>query len=73
MTDWFPANVKPVRDGVYETQMDDIDRIPIPRGFSSWRRGKWGNQFETADRAKFREHYDGHQDKKWRGLAEKPE
>lgn len=66
-TEWFPADIKPVRIGVYET---DLGPAFSQFGFSYWDGNHWSNQYlliETA--ARFSDHI-GVQDKLWRGLKE---
>jgi hypothetical protein len=62
VTEWYPADAKPVHVGVYETSFDGIP------GFSEWSGIHWGNQYESPDRAKGRSHFVGFQKKIWRGL-----
>jgi hypothetical protein len=71
LTPWFPAGIKPKRNGVYRT------RTNASSGYSLWVSGKWAWQCRTPDEAQ----EDGvsygttgaTQDKEWRGLATKPE
>jgi hypothetical protein len=66
-TPWFPADVKPVRIGVYETRFGDNPRIS---GFSEWA-GEWSNQTSVNGGDNF--FSDGAiQKKEWRGLAKAP-
>lgn len=66
-TSWYPANIKPVHIGVYETDLVlALDRF----GFSYWDGSYWGNQFETPERAEVRRDMRGAQDKPWRGLKD---
>jgi hypothetical protein len=64
LTDWFPADVKPVRIGVYETS------FAYGGGFSEWNGYHWSNQYDTPQRAKDMAYFAGEQDKCWRGLTE---
>lgn len=68
LTPWFPADVKPIRPGVYATQyVKDVD------GFSYWDGEKWGYQAEDVYRAGSA----GYRNfcrplRPWRGLAADP-
>lgn len=67
MTDWFPAEVKPVHVGVYETNMG------LGNGFSHWDGKAWGAEYLRLDDALLWSPLDvGRQQKKWRGLRNKP-
>ncbi|CAG9205605.1 conserved hypothetical protein [Burkholderia gladioli] len=67
VTEWYPASVNPVRDGLYETTLDDGWTVRVQR----FQLGEWlgfdiyANQwsFSILARCKYA---------KWRGLAEKP-
>jgi hypothetical protein len=63
-TGWFPADVKPVHVGVYETSFAYVG------GFSEWNGYRWSNQYDTPQRAKDMAYFAGEQDKCWRGLKE---
>lgn len=69
LTDWFPANVKPVREGVYATKFGRHE------GFSHWSGQVWSNQYRSIALLLTggRDWGLGGQLKEWRGLAEKPE
>lgn len=67
VTEWYPADVKPVHVGVYET---DLGPAFEPLGFSYWNGEYWGNQYPRPDRAKEMSRAMGAQDKLWRGLRE---
>jgi hypothetical protein len=64
LTPWFPADVKPVRKGVYE-------RAFFAREFPSYWNGKqWGVCcFDRDDAYDYRQHRSEHQRLPWRGLA----
>lgn len=69
VTEWYPASVKPARDGEYETRVGGDNRI-IRRKF--WR-GKWW----FFDRFAYHpgwvpSHFGASTFSQWRGLAEKP-
>lgn len=71
LTEWFPADVKPVRRGVYEVRWGWTFRDG--GGYCHWDGRTWGNTFFKVDRAPGRgETITAKQDKGWRGLAEKP-
>lgn len=73
LTDWFPADVKPVHEGTYATQLIGSRGCVIEEVFSHWNGRWWSNQFNYVERAHVDRHNEGVQDKPWRGLAEKPE
>ena len=68
LTPWYPENVKPVREGVYETNMSG--RF----GYSYWTGRQWSNQSKLAvNAARSKTWTSGASQKKnWRGLAEPP-
>jgi len=65
MTDWFPSGTKPVRVGVYMTQL--CEGAP----FSKWDGKQWMDSEETVALAN-KTKYIGYQYKSWRGLASDP-
>lgn len=68
LTPWFPGDVKPVRDGVYERR-SNIDGMAY---FSLYRGGDWWqmtSSFFTSVNSKFRS---DRQSLPWRGLAKAP-
>jgi hypothetical protein len=67
-TKWYTASVKPVRIGVYET---DLGNALEKFGFSYWDGNRWGNQYKTPEEAIVWGFRPGVQDKFWRGLTEK--
>lgn len=68
LTPWFPAEVKPVHVGLYQTTFG-----VIKIGWSYWDGKKWGLEFPQKRMAKFHSPgTDGNQYKKWRGLRSKP-
>ncbi len=69
LTPWFPADVKPVRVGVYLVKSP----LLLTGGFSYWDGKRWGWICYTRRDAAAEKVYPGaSQDKQWRGLAEKP-
>lgn len=68
LTEWYPAHIKPVRKGVYETDMSG--RL----GYSYWTGKQWSNQSLNAAYAERYKTWTqlASQEKKWRGLAEPP-
>ncbi len=69
LTDWFPANIKPVRPGVYKTRFYDGLRECVD-GYTYWTGADWAaqwNDVKTANR--LRTAHKAIQDKEWRGLA----
>ena len=71
MTPWFPAHIKPVREGVYEIQWWYVDCWDY--GFSYWNGEQWTNSTETPEKALLHKKRTGGaiQDKKRRGITEK--
>ena len=75
LTEWFPAEIKPVRVGVYEVSNCFGEKIG---NFAYWDGKKWSGYNETIEgaihnyntAAEFQNRAD--QNKQWRGLAEKP-
>lgn len=75
-TDWFPADMKPVRVGVYEACMEVItDRFGtrhIEYGFARWDGHRCGALHSDAESASRLVLWSiGSQRKAWRGLTEK--
>lgn len=71
LTPWFPAKVKPVHVGVYQTIQS---HFPGSKTFYQfWDGQRWGFSGHTANEAfedkRVKSFY---QDGDWRGLAEKP-
>lgn len=72
-TDWFPPNIKPAREGVYECA-EESELAFDTHGFQYWNGAFWGQfsasiiraHFAKDNKSRLREHY-------WRGLSEKPE
>lgn len=75
-TEWFPADIKPVREGVYET----ISPVFGERGWFCYWSGKYWCQasFDSGSQARSIIHANAirirssWQDRRWRGLAQKP-
>lgn len=68
LTEWFPSGVKPARRGVYE-----VESIFGGRGFAYFNGRIWGWRRGTViDATLWKNRDDASQDKRWRGLAEKP-
>ena len=70
LTPWYPASVKPVREGVYPTSIY-YWRGEIEYGYSNWNGSRWSMQAATPHDAKARGFFlnAARQDKRWRGLA----
>lgn len=62
LTPWFPAGVKPVHVGVYETKRDNC------KFFSKWDGKKWLMDCRTPERAKAQSYGSEYQDRQWRGV-----
>jgi hypothetical protein len=76
LTAWFPADVKPVHAGVYETQSPVFEYEE--NWYSFWDGVQWGQSYhrlhgEAVDAAYRNRRPTCYQDHPWRGLAEKPE
>jgi hypothetical protein len=69
LTPWFPADVKPVRVGVYQTK---VDALPGERFYNYWDGGSWHGGESTP--AVAYKHCDYQPDgvDYWRGLSRKP-
>ena len=68
MTDWFPPEVKPMRDGVYQVRIGDYSC------FSHWNKQWWGFHEPTQKAAlACRESESADQQKSWRGFKEPQE
>lgn len=69
LTEWFPEETKPIRDGVYQTKSKSMI-IPSKVGYSFWFEGSWSGQYKDRYRAVEHKDIHGYQDKEWRGLKE---
>jgi len=68
LTPWFPAHIKPVRPGVYDTRFRDGPKLVC--GYSFWTGTQWSVQWWRVETATARRSTDGAiQDKEWRGLT----
>lgn len=68
LTPWFPADVKPVHVGVYETVADAPNKM-----YQHWKGIRWGSYDSRKEWCyAFTFVRSSHQHVKWRGLAEKP-
>lgn len=65
VTEWYPASVKPLRVGVYET-----DFLTRAGNFAYWDGKLWGNSKSSPRAANMRRSPSPVQDKGWRGLKE---
>lgn len=66
LTPWFATDVKPVRDGVYNTELRTNHGSLF--GYSFWRNGCWSDTEQSVAEA-YACKQDGEQDKLWRGLT----
>lgn len=82
LTDWFPADVKPVRKGVYQVRDSGGYAISLTVGFAYWDGNKFGFRafMPRTDTGNIERAYDLRTLPTswpalvpWRGLAEKPE
>lgn len=73
LTDFYPAEIKPVRDGVYETFLILSNGCSTLAGYShySFEHG-WSDTRYNIEDASIVPWLRGDQDKLWRGLANKP-
>ncbi len=72
LTPWFPIETKPVHIGVYETKYH-LFEDEWSHGFSYWNGEKWSNNSCGVKSVKKNWTEGAIQEKKWRGLLEKPE
>jgi hypothetical protein len=69
LTPWFPADVKPVRVGVYERDMG----ASLCGKYSHWNGQWWGGWANTVESAADNANYGSEvQNKPWRGLSADP-
>jgi hypothetical protein len=66
-TDWFPASIKPVHKGVYETRFLIESCSLTLSGLSVWDGMQWSTQSNKEARCFFDD--EARQDKEWRGVA----
>lgn len=74
LTPWFTAEsgVKPVRKGVYQTQLlYSYSNSVISNGYSRWTGRRWCDTNTSAEDAA-NDEVPGGQKKNWRGLAQEP-
>jgi len=73
LTKWFPAYIKPVRRGVYETRIDSFHNN-TPGAVSRWNGKRWSHQIgKNANKIYLRDFGEAAaQNKSWRGLAKEP-
>lgn len=70
-TSWFPARIKPVHAGVYETKHPGIQSRSV---YQHWDGEQWGYYQPSPEAAwAFRRSRSSYQERPWRGLAQKPE
>lgn len=70
LTPWFPASVKPVRDGVYQTR--PVRNTDGPE-YQHWNGVFWGRVCSTSNSAYLDRNYRSiFQNDQWRGLAKEP-
>lgn len=75
LTPWFPADQKPVRRGVYKTELrSSVREAVIEISYSYWDGANWGNSQPTPEKARshFLKNGFGNQNKPWCGLAADP-
>jgi hypothetical protein len=72
LTPWFPADVKPVRAGIYfvrQLHNDCKSEIVIFEGYCYWSGSRWGSASGTKAGAEKLKGDRGFQNKPWRGLT----
>jgi hypothetical protein len=72
LTPWFPASVKPARDGVYLTRKTGFSHDGVYR---KWKNGMWHFNSDSVDVAAKETQQSPaivQTDRQWRGLAEQP-
>jgi hypothetical protein len=67
LTPWFPADIEPARNGVYERDWDDGSS-----NYARWHNGVWGQSYCRPELAVLRPFYSSNAVLPWRGLAEQP-
>jgi len=79
LTPWFPANLKPVRVGVYGTRLLKSSTARSPNaaldreGYSYWDGHYWGHTHGTVRQAYAnRRHKSPYQNKPWQGRLKEP-
>ncbi len=71
MTPWFPANMKPVRTGVYEVRLDGASSL---MAYAFWSGDRWGAMSSTLQMAPTQKYAFADwasQNKRWRGFTER--
>lgn len=70
-TGWFPANITPTREGIYETKSPVLGNQA--GWFSYWNGKSWSVAYLALDRALSARHWVSEaQNREWRGLAAAP-
>jgi hypothetical protein len=67
MTDWFPPNIKPVHEGVYEVR---FVYKTFGKLYARWNGNKWSNSSWLLTGLHLREFKGAEQKKLWRGFTE---
>jgi hypothetical protein len=70
LTDWYPGDVKPVRDGVYQRHYYDAIIV-----YCHYKEGRWRHAGLSIEYASDKCNFDkisSNQKEKWRGLNEQP-
>jgi hypothetical protein len=70
LTEWYPAHIKPVRQGVYEL---DYWKFTPTLMFSYWDGKQWLWIADNVDKAATRISPALTQNRRWRGLAARPQ
>ncbi|WP_027810118.1 hypothetical protein [Burkholderia cenocepacia] len=68
LTEWFPADVKPIRDGVYQTTKFNDGGFTF---YARWADGEWKFDSHRPDFAAGETLCSPFQNRRWRGLKEK--
>jgi hypothetical protein len=75
LTEWYPAHIKPVRQGVYELEVYELDywKFTPTLMFSCWDGKQWLWIADNVDKAATRICPAQSQNRRWRGLAARPQ
>jgi hypothetical protein len=73
LTPWFPPEIKPVRNGIYETRINNCS-CNTKGEISNWNGQRWSHQVGKMANKSYLTDFGNcaAQDKLWRGLAKEP-
>lgn len=73
LTGWFPPEIKPVREGIYQVQVRLAGKTKIDFIlYSKFQKGRWMIAEAYIETAQNCNHISLKQEKTWRGLAQQP-